>query len=286
MPTDAELRLAPLRIDPAEYDLEDAAGTVGSAPRRWRWTVQGLDELPGAALVAMEAMADALAAAGGTGDDLDSLTTEVVHRLRELAARHGPRVRLVDHLGPGHPLCTATEAVDVLLSAAGRAVAAANGAPSVGRLQQLNVGGGGVPKAAVGSAEVWPRGLVGDRQATRRHHGRPFQAVSLYAVEVLAALAAEGHPVGAASVGENLTVSGLPWSSLRPGARLVLGDAGDPVCLELTSWAPPCVAVAGSFLGGDFNRIDHDRHPGWARAYAAVLRPGRVSVGCDVRVLP
>jgi MOSC domain-containing protein YiiM len=286
MPTDAELRLAPLRIDPAEYDLEDAAGTVNSAARRWGWTVEGLDEIPGAAVVALEAIGDALAAAGGSGSDLASLSEHAVGELRSLAGVHGARARLVDLLGPAHPLLTATESVDVLLSAAGRAVAAATARSATGIVERVAISAGGVPKAEVDVAEVWPRGLVGDRQAVRRHHGRPFQAVCLYSAEVIAALAAEGHPIGWGSVGENLTISGLDWGSLRPGMRLVLGDPLDPVCLELTSWVPPCNAVAGSFVGRAFSRIDHDRYPGWSRAYAAVVRPGTLGAGSLVRVLP
>lgn len=286
MPTDAELRLVPLRIDPAEYDLEDAAGTVRNVSGRWRWTVEGLDDLPGAVLVALEAIADALGAAGGTGDNLSLLAKAVEASLRELATERGARTRLVDLLGRSHPLVTATESVDVLLSAAGRAVAEVAGHPAVGRLERIGTSSGGVPKLEAPSAEIWPRGLVGDRQATRRHHGRPFQAVSLYSAEVIAALAAEGHPISPGGAGENLTVSGLDWSSLRPGIRLVLGDAGDPVCLELTSWAAPCAAIAGLFLDREFSRVDHDLHPGWARAYAAVVRPGRLERGSEVRVLP
>jgi MOSC domain-containing protein YiiM len=289
-PTLAELRLMSLRIDPARYDLDDAAGTVGGAPWRWRWTVEGLDELPGAAVVALEAIADALLATGGQGHDLTTLAASVEQQLRALSAEHGPRTRVLDLLGPSHPLLTAAEAVDMLLSAAGRSVAQAFGRPASGRLDGVRVGSGGVPKAAVDRAEVWPRGLVGDRQAVRRHHGRPFQAVCLYSSELIAALAAEGHPLGPGSVGENLTVSGLPWAELRPGARLAVGDPGadraDPVVLELTSWAPPCATIAAAFADGDSGRIDHDRHPGWARAYAAVVRSGTVATGDPVALLP
>jgi len=276
----------PLRVDPSLYDLDDAAGTVGGAPHRWRWTVGGLDHLPGAAIVALEGIADALAAAGGEGNDLANLCAGVEQRLRALSAEHGARARLIDVLGPDHPLLSATETVDIMLSAAGRSVALAIGTPATGRVESVNVGGGGAPKAAVAAAEVWPRGLVGDRQATRRHHGRPFQAVSLFSAEVIAALATEGHPIGPGSVGENLTVSGLDWASMRPGLRLAMGDADDPVCLELTSWAPPCSTVAPAFAGRDFSRIDPDAHPGWARAYAAVVRPGTLVAGGRVTLLP
>lgn len=290
MPTLAELRLMPLRVDPTRYDFDDAAGTVGGAPWRWRWTVEGLDDIPGAALVCLEGIADALAAAGAEGNDLSSLCDGVEQQLRTLSAHHGPRARLVDVLGATHPLLSATETVDLLLSAAGRSVALADGRAATGRLECINVGGGGAPKAAVPTAEVGPRGLVGDRQAVGRHHGRPFQAVCLFSVEVIAALAASGHPIAAGSAGENLTLSGLDWSSLRPGVRLAIGDAmgtdADPVVLETTSWAPPCTTIAAAFADGDSRHIDHDLHPGRSRAYAAVVRSGSISAGATVHLLP
>lgn len=286
MPTPAELRLRPHAVDAVDYDLEDAAGTVAGASRRWRWTVEGLQELPGAAVVALEGMADALEAAGGAGGDLASLAAGVERRLRELASREGSRTPMLEVLEATHPLVTATEAVDTLLSAAGRAVASADGPRGSGRLARVNLGGGGLPKGEVPSARVTRGGLAGDHQATRRHHGRPFQAVSLYSMELIEALAAEGHPVSAGSLGENLTISGIHWRSLRPGVRLSIGDPADPVCLELTSWAPPCREVARFLAGRDFSRIDHDRHPGWGRAYAVVVREGEVRPGADVVLLP
>lgn len=285
LPDLAALRRLPLPIDAADYDIDDAAGTVGGAPHRWRWIVEGLDDVPGPALVALEAMADVLGAAGGEGRDLTALAGSVERRLRELSAEHGARTKLVDALGEHHPLLIATEEVDRLLSAAGRAVAAHVGVPGTGELAQVGVSGGGPPKATVGSAEIGPRGLVGDRQATRRHHGRPFQAVSIFSAEVIRSFADEGHPIAPGAVGENLTVAVLDWTSLRPGIRLAVGHV-DPVVLELTSWAPPCKKVAGAFSDLRFDHLDHDLHPGRGRAYAWVVHPGRVTAGDPVHVLP
>lgn len=299
----AQWRTAPAPVDAADYDLEDAAGTVGGVPHRWRWTVADLDDIDGAALVALEAIADVLGAAGGTGDTLPDLAAGVEAALRDEAATHGARVGMVDALGAHHPLCIATEECERLLSAAARAVVLGMSAPGAGVVERVGTSAGGPDKASVAEASIGPRGLSGDRQATRRHHGRPFQAVSLFSAEVIDELRAEGHPISPGSVGENLTLSGLDWPRLRIGTRLVLGtdaaaDAsaeeedgavvpGDgPAVVEVTSWAPPCTKIASSFVGGDHLRIDHDHHPGWSRAYARVLRPGRVVAGGGVRVLP
>lgn len=152
-----------------------------------------------------------------------------------------------------------------------------------GTIHQLNVSDGGVPKHPVDSAEVGFRGLTRDHQDDRLHHGRPFQAVCLYGLDVIEALQAEGHPIGPGSVGENVTVAGLDWASLRPGARVALGD---DLLLELSSYAIPCAKNAQWFLEGDFRRMAQDRHPGWSRIYGTVLRPGRLRPGDAVVVEP
>ena len=151
-----------------------------------------------------------------------------------------------------------------------------------GRIFQLNVSRGGVPKLAVREAALTPEGLEGDRQRDRRFHGGPERALCLYALERILELQAEGHPIFPGSAGENLTVVGLDWSGLAPGARLALG--GDAL-VEIASYTTPCKIIAASFRGGDFKRILHKQRPGHSRLYARVLRPGRLAVGDPVRVL-
>lgn len=150
-----------------------------------------------------------------------------------------------------------------------------------GTVARLSRSDGGIPKSAVPSVEVGPRGVVGDRQAVRKHHGRPFQALCLWSVEVIDALRAEGHDVEPGATGENITVSGIDWAALRPGARLVVGD----VLCEISVWALPCRRIDRFFVGRS-HRIDHARNPGWSRAYAWVLEPGTIATGDDVLVEP
>jgi len=280
------LARVPLTLDATQYDLQDSCGTIRSVPRRWRWITEGLDEIPGAALVALEAMADVLVSAGGMGQDLDSLADGVETELAALSAEHGARSKLCEVLGENHPLLIATEECDRLLSAAGRVVASEIGQPQQGVVAHLHSSDGGVPKSPCATAELGTRGLVGDRQATRAHHGRPFQAVCIYSSEVIAELAAQGHPISPGSVGENLTLGGIDWSRIRPGIRMAVGPGESPVVLEVSSFAPPCRSIAGSFLERRFDRIDHDRYPGVARAYAWVVRPGTVTADDPVTVLP
>ncbi len=157
------------------------------------------------------------------------------------------------------------------------------GAPSHrGTVAQINTSDGGVPKTPVTTAEVGRHGLVGDRQHDRRNHGRPLQALCLWSEEIIGDLQAEGHPIATGLAGENLTLSGIDWSTIRPGVRLLVGD----VSIEISAWATPCAKNAPWFAEGDFNRMSHDRHPGWSRAYAWVLEGGTVRVGDTVVVEP
>ena len=151
-----------------------------------------------------------------------------------------------------------------------------------GVVRQINVSDGGVPKHSIARAVIDHRGVAGDSQADRTHHGRPFQALCLWSVEVIDELAAAGHPIEPGRAGENLTVSGLPWAALRPGTRLRVGDA----LAEVSFPATPCAKQAGWFTDRDFRRIDYQRNPQWVRWYAWVREPGVVRVGDAVTLQP
>jgi MOSC domain-containing protein YiiM len=98
---------------------------------------------------------------------------------------------------------------------------------------------------------------------------------------VIASLAADGHPIGAGSAGENVTVSGLDWSDVKPGVRLRIGS----VLCQVTAYAVPCKQNARWFSDGDFTRIHHSRGP-VSRVYAVVLDPGVIAVGDAVTLEP
>jgi MOSC domain-containing protein YiiM len=109
-----------------------------------------------------------------------------------------------------------------------------------------------------------------------------WQALCLWSADVVDDLRAEGHPIAPGNAGENVSVSGIDWSTLRPGVRLSLGDA----LAEVSAYATPCSKNAGWFVGGDFDRMNHDRHPGVSRVYASVVRDGKIRPGDRVIVEP
>ena len=146
---------------------------------------------------------------------------------------------------------------------------------------QINLSNGGLPKLAVREAEVHELGLVGDKQRNLKHHGGPERAVCLYSLERILALQAEGHPIYPGAAGENITLAGVDWEQVRPGARLRLGEQ---VVLEVTRYTEPCSNIRDLFKDGYFNRIHQERFPGWSRVYARVAHGGRIRVGDAVTV--
>ncbi len=149
-------------------------------------------------------------------------------------------------------------------------------------LHQINVSSGGVPKLPVDRATIDSSGVVGDLQSDQDHHGGPDQALCLYSLEVIEALREEGHPIEPGSAGENLTFSGLPWSSIMQGQRLRIGAA---VVIEVTHPTTPCYKNAAWFIDGNFARMSPTLHPGFSRHYARVLQGGVVQTGDGVEVV-
>jgi MOSC domain-containing protein YiiM len=148
------------------------------------------------------------------------------------------------------------------------------------RVVSLNRSNGGVPKLAVEEARVTTQGMAGDRQGDLVHHGGPDRALSLYSLELIDQLQLEGHPITPGAVGENVTISGLDWSTVRPGTRLSLGD----VEVEVTAFASPCATIRDAFVDREFVRISNKVHQGWSRVYARVLREGTLRTGDAVVV--
>ena len=167
------------------------------------------------------------------------------------------------------------------LTTAGPALRAAGQLPSMrqGTVAQLSTSTGGVPKRAVDTVTIDFGGAVGDVQATRQHHGRPWQALCIWSTEVIDQFIADGHPIAAGLAGENVTIAGLHWPDVRPGVKLRLGTT---TC-EVLAFAVPCRKNAAWFLGGNFDLMHH-RHGPVSRVYARIIDPGGIAVG-DAAIL-
>jgi MOSC domain-containing protein YiiM len=151
-----------------------------------------------------------------------------------------------------------------------------------GTIRAINLSSGGVPKKSVDDAQVARSGIVGDAQNDTKHHGGPERAMCLYSLELIQALQREGHPIDIGTIGENVTVEGLNWDLVVPGARI---RCGEQVELEVVSFTRPCKTIRDSFIDGLFRRISQLFHPGWSRVYARVLSEGKIRRGDRVEVI-
>jgi hypothetical protein len=227
----------------ATYTEVEVAGTLAAIEPWWHELVQGLDAAPVADLV--EEGRRVLAVGGDPEQLID----------RELA----------------------------LLQEAGRRLAASGQfGRGEGTVHGLFTSGGGVPKLPVDEIDVGPRGLVGDVQKTKKHHGRPWQALCLWSKDKVDLLRAEGHPIHPGAAGENISIEGIPWEQIRPGVRLRIGE----VLAECSLYALPCAKNRQWFADRDSVRMHHETEPGISRMYASVLEPGHVRTGDAVVLEP
>lgn len=175
------------------------------------------------------------------------------------------------------------EVIPSAFTADAGAVASSRGEAPSGRVVQVNVSPGGVPKLPVEQARVGRFGLEGDGHNEPTVHGGPHRAVALFAIEAIRRVAADGHPIFPGSCGENLTTEGVELSTLPIGARLAVGP---DVVLELSAPDNPCSTIQGSFSDGRFSRVSIMVNATDSRMYARVLAEGIVRPGDAVRVLP
>lgn len=116
----------------------------------------------------------------------------------------------------------------------------------VGRIVQISVSPGGVPKLAVEAARVTVDGVEGDAHRNRQRHGGPDRAVCLYSMDAIRAL----------------------------------------FLLEVTRYTTPCLNIKAAFVHGEYARVAQHRHPGWSRVYTRVLREGIARAGDAATLLP
>jgi MOSC domain-containing protein YiiM len=159
----------------------------------------------------------------------------------------------------------------------------------VGRVASLSVkpetrGETGLPKQPVSSLQLTSAGAIGDFNRYRTVHldGDPDSAVLLLTEDILQALRAEGWPVAAGHLGENVLLAEIPAAALDSGKQVRLGAA----LLEVTRACDPCTELyglpyVGKDRGPEFVRTMHGRR-GW---YARVVNEGTVVLGAPAQVI-
>jgi MOSC domain-containing protein YiiM len=154
----------------------------------------------------------------------------------------------------------------------------------VGSVVSVNVSNGGVPKRPIPGTWVNKLGLESDgHEEPEPIHGGYDQAVSIYGVEAIARVAADGNTAFPGAFGENLTLQGIEMDALQAGDRLRIGDGG--LVIELYANAEPCRTLAHWFVERKFARIGSKLHPEDARWYARVLTEGPAFAGDHVEVI-
>jgi MOSC domain-containing protein YiiM len=152
-----------------------------------------------------------------------------------------------------------------------------------GRIVQINVSRGGLPKRAVPRATVGPLGIEGDAVAHPQFHGGPRKALLLICAEAIEELRQQGYPLFYGALGENLTVEGLDRRQMRAGQRYRAGE----VFLELTQVRVPCRTL--DVYGNTIQKAMYDAavkagdpsSPRWGLSgfYAAIQKTGTVREG-------
>lgn len=144
-------------------------------------------------------------------------------------------------------------------------------------------------RSAIGKAPLAPpwrieaEGLVGDRQADRRHHGGVEKALHHYPREHYDAWRAEAPELASAfdapAFGENVSTLGLTEESVCVGDVFSLGDAR----LQVSQGRQPCLTLNFRFGRRDMaRRTQESGRCGW---YYRVLEIGAARPGDSLRLI-
>jgi MOSC domain-containing protein YiiM len=130
----------------------------------------------------------------------------------------------------------------------------------------------GESKTPVESAElIVDHGLRGDSHAGRD----PDRQVSLFAAETIREIQNEGFEVSAGSLSANLITENIDLNSLKPGARLRVGEA----VIEIAEARKPCRSIT---------KIDNrlpKRLFGQCGQVGRIVKSGVASVGDEVEIM-
>ena len=137
----------------------------------------------------------------------------------------------------------------------------------------------------LGPVRIGKLGLAGDEVSDEVNHGGPDQAVYVYGLLDYDFWSEQlGTALEPATLGENLTVSGLESAGLKIGDRLRLGPIGRGVLLEVAASRIPCHVLAARMNDlGFVKKFRAAQRPG---AYCRVIETGEVQVGDAVTLEP
>ncbi len=157
-----------------------------------------------------------------------------------------------------------------------------------GKILQVNISPGGLPKRPILLGKLAPTGFLGDSFAHPKIHGGPSQAVLIIANEALSHLLTLGYPVFPGALGENLTTLGLDPQNWRAGQQFHVGSAR----IELTKPREPCRALDIYSAGAPIRpalyspgiKLGDTAAPHWGISgfYARVIQEGEIAPGDSI----
>ena len=134
----------------------------------------------------------------------------------------------------------------------------------------------GLPKRAIDDAYISRLGIEGDHNNFRftKKENDPDMAVLIITKDIIDDLNNEGWPIKPGDLGENLTIIGLDYRSIKPSQVLDVGSAK----IEVSFICDPCTNLkilpyVGDEKINDFIKVMMNRR-GW---YSRVLETGKVS---------
>lgn len=105
-----------------------------------------------------------------------------------------------------------------------------------GKLIQLNISQGGMPKLPIPEAYVSVEQVEGDSWREANHGGRE-RAVCLFSMELIEELKREGYTLFPGAMGENFTTEGLDYRKIRLGD---IFQVGSEVQIKINRIRIPC----------------------------------------------
>ena len=158
--------------------------------------------------------------------------------------------------------------------------------PTVHRLHQKpnTPGEAGLPKICIDSAHVSFAGFSGDYNNFRykKKNNDPDMALMILSMEIINDLNHEGWPVNPGDLGENITMIGLPYDSIKPKQQYQIGS----IMIEISFICDPCSTlkvlpyVQNNDLKNFMNTLIKRR--GW---YAKVLKPGIIKTRDSIKII-
>ncbi len=154
-----------------------------------------------------------------------------------------------------------------------------------GKIQRLEPEGQptGFYKTSINKADINELGIIGDRQADKRHHGGSEKALHQYSLDAYANLKKRYKKLAPqfipGSMGENISASLMNEKNVYLGDKYQLGE----VIIQVSQPRTPCWKINHKFHEPSMSKfIEENQLNGW---YYRVLRTGQIERGDRIELI-